>query len=118
MMLHRVSDLSLQADEDLASQLRRMLPDLVTDSPRFALVVAAKRVGLATRTLNRRLAALDIEPVTGSGARNPVRHRRSFKGTRSAGSTRSALLWDMRTQAHSRVRFAYGRARPRLNGVR
>ena len=56
MMLHRVRDLSLQANEDLASQLRRMLPSLVT-TRRDSLVVAAKRVGLATRTLNRRLAA-------------------------------------------------------------
>jgi len=56
MMEHRVSDLEQQAGEDLASQLRRMLPSLAT-SRSASLAVAAKRLGLTVRTLNRRLAA-------------------------------------------------------------
>jgi len=56
MMEHRVSDIELQAGEDLASQLRRMLPALVT-ARSASLAIAAKRVGLTVRTLNRRLAA-------------------------------------------------------------
>ena len=56
MMQHRVSELQLQSREDLASQLRRMLPSLVT-ARSASIAVAAKRVGLAVRTLNRHLAA-------------------------------------------------------------
>jgi AraC-like DNA-binding protein len=56
MMQHRVDELELQSGEDLASQLRRMLPSLVT-ARSASIAVTAKRVGLAVRTLNRRLAA-------------------------------------------------------------
>jgi AraC-like DNA-binding protein len=56
MMQHRVSELESLARDDVASQLRRMLPSLITTSS-DSLTVAAQRVGLAARTLNRRLAA-------------------------------------------------------------
>jgi len=56
MMQQRVSELESLAHEDVASQLRRMLPSLITTHS-DSLTLAAKRVGLATRTLNRRLAA-------------------------------------------------------------
>ena len=56
MMQQRVSEQASLADDDVSSQLRRMLPSLVTTYS-DSLAVAAKRVGLATRTLNRRLAA-------------------------------------------------------------
>jgi len=56
MMKQRVNELASMAGDDISSQLRRMLPALVT-SHGDSLAAAAKRVGLATRTLNRRLAA-------------------------------------------------------------
>jgi AraC-like DNA-binding protein len=56
MMQHRVDELGLQPAENLASQLRRMLPSLVTGRS-ASIAVAAKRVGLAVRTLSRRLTA-------------------------------------------------------------
>jgi AraC-like DNA-binding protein len=56
MMQQRVNEQASMADDDIASQLRRTLPSLVT-SHSDSLAAAAKRVGLATRTLNRRLAA-------------------------------------------------------------
>jgi AraC-like DNA-binding protein len=56
MMQQRVNELASMADDHVSSQLRRILPSLVT-SHSDSLAVAAKRVGLATRTLNRRLAA-------------------------------------------------------------
>jgi AraC-like DNA-binding protein len=55
MMQQRVNELASMAGDDVSSQLRRMLPALVT-SHSDSLAAAAKRVGLATRTLNRRLA--------------------------------------------------------------
>jgi AraC-like DNA-binding protein len=56
MMQQRVSEQAALAHDDVASQLRRLLPSLITTRSDW-LGVAAKRVGLATRTLNRRLAA-------------------------------------------------------------
>jgi AraC-like DNA-binding protein len=56
MMQQRVSEQASLAHDDVSSQLRRILPSLVTTHS-DSLAVAAKRVGLATRTLNRRLAA-------------------------------------------------------------
>ena len=56
MMQQRVSEQASLAQDDVASQLRRMLPSLVTTHS-DSLTLAASRVGLATRTLNRRLAA-------------------------------------------------------------
>lgn len=56
MMQQRVSEQASLAHDDVASQLRRMLPSLVA-THNDSLALAAKRVGLATRTLNRRLAA-------------------------------------------------------------
>jgi len=56
MMQQRVNEQASLADDDVSSQLRRMLPSLVTTRG-DSLAAAAKRVGLATRTLNRRLAA-------------------------------------------------------------
>jgi len=56
MMQQRVNEQASLADDDVSSQLRRMLPSLVTTHG-DSLAAAAKRVGLATRTLNRRLAA-------------------------------------------------------------
>ena len=56
MMQQRVSEQASLAHDDVASQLRRMLPSLVTTHG-DSLAMAAKRVGLAARTLNRRLAA-------------------------------------------------------------
>jgi AraC-like DNA-binding protein len=56
MMQQRVSELESLAHNDVASQLRRMLPSLITTYS-DSLTVAARRIGLATRTLNRRLAA-------------------------------------------------------------
>jgi AraC-like DNA-binding protein len=56
MMQQRVNELASMAGDDVSGQLRRMLPALVT-SHSDSLAAAAKRVGLATRTLNRRLAA-------------------------------------------------------------
>jgi AraC-like DNA-binding protein len=56
MMQQRVNEQASLANDDVASQLRRMLPSLVTTHS-DSLAVAAKRVGLAARTLNRRLAA-------------------------------------------------------------
>ncbi len=54
-MQHRMDDLEAQSGEDVASQLRRMLPALV-DSGNATLADAARRLGLGVRTLNRRLA--------------------------------------------------------------
>jgi AraC-like DNA-binding protein len=55
MMQHLVDEFQRQAGEDLASQLRRMLPTLV--SARGASIdVAAKRLGFAVRTLTRQLS--------------------------------------------------------------
>ena len=56
MMQQRVSEQASLAHDDVVSQLRRTLPSLVTNHG-DSLAVAAKRVGMATRTLNRRLAA-------------------------------------------------------------
>jgi AraC-like DNA-binding protein len=56
MMRQRVTEQASLANDDVASQLRRMLPSLVSTKS-DSLAVAAKRVGLAARTLNRRLAA-------------------------------------------------------------
>ena len=56
MMEQRVSEQASLVHDDIASQLRRVLPSLVTGHG-ASLAVAAKRVGLTTRTLNRRLAA-------------------------------------------------------------
>ena len=56
MMQQRVDEQASMADDNVASQLRRMLPSLVSTRS-DSLAAAAKRVGLATRTLNRRLAA-------------------------------------------------------------
>jgi AraC-like DNA-binding protein len=56
MMQHHVSELQLHSGENLTSQLRRMLPSLVT-ARSASVAVAARRVGLTVRTLNRHLAA-------------------------------------------------------------
>jgi AraC-like DNA-binding protein len=56
MMRQRVNEQASLAHDDVSSQLRRMLPSLVTTHG-DSLAAAAQRVGLATRTLNRRLAA-------------------------------------------------------------
>ena len=55
LMRHRVADLESQSGEDVASQLRRMLPSLI-DSRRASLAEAAGSLGVGARTLNRRLA--------------------------------------------------------------
>jgi AraC-like DNA-binding protein len=56
MMQQRVAELVAQSGEDIASQLRRRLPALLA-SRRASIGDAAKGLGLAVRTLNRRLAA-------------------------------------------------------------
>ena len=56
MMAHRVSDIEVKAREDLAGQVRGMLPGLIF-AHTTALAAVAKRLGLGARTLNRRLAA-------------------------------------------------------------
>lgn len=58
MMRQRVAELVSQAGEDIVSRLRRRLPALL--AARDATVAAAARsLGLAVRTLNRRLAEED-----------------------------------------------------------
>jgi len=56
MMAHRVSDIEAHSSEDLAGQVRRMLPALVLEHT-ATLAVVAKHLELGLRTLNRRLAA-------------------------------------------------------------
>ena len=56
MMQQRVREQASLAHDDVSSQLRRILPSLVTTQG-DSLAVASKRLGLAARTLNRRLAA-------------------------------------------------------------
>lgn len=55
LMRHRVADLESQSHEDVASQLRRILPSLI-DSRRVSTDEAASSLGLGVRTLHRRLA--------------------------------------------------------------
>lgn len=55
LMRHRVADLESQSTEDVASQLRRILPTLI-DSRSASVSEAATSLGLGVRTLNRRLA--------------------------------------------------------------
>jgi AraC-like DNA-binding protein len=55
MMQERVSELERLSRGDLASQLRRLLPALLSERVASA-ALAATRLGLGVRTLNRRLA--------------------------------------------------------------
>jgi AraC-like DNA-binding protein len=69
-MMKRIRELESSSVEDLASQVRRMLPPLI--AARTASVeVVANLVGLAARTLNRRLAA---EGTTYVRLREEARH--------------------------------------------
>jgi AraC-like DNA-binding protein len=56
MMVQHVRDLESLFGEDLVSQLRQLLPSLVTAHSASRAVVA-ERIGLGARTLSRRLAA-------------------------------------------------------------
>ena len=56
MLLESVFALELNSGDDLVSQLRRMLPALVT-ARNGSLSVVARRVGLPVRTLRRHLDA-------------------------------------------------------------
>jgi len=69
-MQQHVQDVEAQRGEDLPSQLRRLLPSLVTTS-RATPAEAARRLGLGVRTLNRRLAEADF---TFSGLLDESRH--------------------------------------------
>ena len=55
MMTRRLGEIEAHYNEDLADQVRRILPALVAAHTN-SLAVAAKRLGLGVRTLNRRLA--------------------------------------------------------------
>lgn len=69
-MMKRIREFESSSVEDLASQVRRMLPPLI--AARTASVeVVANLVGLAARTLNRRLAA---EGTTYVRLREEARH--------------------------------------------
>lgn len=56
MIQHRVHGLELLSGEDLVNQMRRTLLSLVTEHSASS-AVAARHLGLSTRTLARRLAA-------------------------------------------------------------
>lgn len=85
MMEHRIAELEAQRRHDLASQLRRILPSLLS-SRDASVTVAAKRLGLGVRTMHRRL--LD-EGTSFTQLREEVR----FAMAR-------ALLQDTRIPAH------------------
>ena len=70
LMQQRVAELQSQAGEAVATQLRRILPALI-DARTAVVAEAAARLGLGTRTLNRRLAA---EGTTFARLRDETRH--------------------------------------------
>jgi len=130
MMQQRVSEQSMLAHDDIASQLRRMLPSLVT-SHSDSLAAAAKRVGLATRTLNRRLAA---EGTSYLQLREEARYtiaRQLLTGTRmqtnqvadqlgyanSSAFTRAFRKWSGKAPAAWRASKARGSARVSGSGL-
>ena len=81
MMEQRVSEQASLAHDDVASQLRRVLPSLVTTHS-DSLDMAANRFGLATRTLNRRLAAEGTSYLQLRGEARYTIARQLLTGTR------------------------------------